>query len=138
VGDLPDGPRLDLSAIDLGLLAALLDQSDMVSWFDASTGEFFPGENGDEPPPDDGRPWLSVGGGGSREAYDRMADFADPLSEALDPHVRNAAEDLASRSADAAGSAVRRRDQTVPCPIPTTNMADHRWAGTTTTRCPAA
>jgi predicted kinase len=95
VRDLPDGPHLNLSAVDLGLLAAFLDQSDMVSWFDASTGEFFPDENGDELPPDDGRPWLSVGGEGAREAYDRMADFTDALSEAIDRRVRSAAEDLA-------------------------------------------
>jgi predicted kinase len=95
VSDLPDGPRLNLSAVDLGLLAMLLDQSDIVSWFDASTGEFFPDEDGDELPPDDGRRWLSVGGEGSREAYDRMADFTDALSEAIDPHVRSPAGDLA-------------------------------------------
>jgi predicted kinase len=95
VSDSPDAPRLDLSAVDLGLLAALLNQSDMVSWFDASTGEFFPDEDGAGQPPEDGRPWLSVGGKGSREAYDRMADFTDALSEATDPHVRDAADDLA-------------------------------------------
>lgn len=95
MSDAPNRPRLDLSAVDLGLLAALLNQSDMVSWLDASTGKFFADEDGDELPPDDGRPWLSVGGEGSREAYDRMADFADELSEAIDPHVRNAADDLA-------------------------------------------
>jgi len=79
---------LPLASIDVRTLAMLLDHRDYgAGYFDPETGQAYQSFD-DEVIGDDGEPvdldetdWVSLGGDGSRAAYDDMVDFAEAVAD---------------------------------------------------------